>query len=78
VKSSKAIPESEGALSRNRYEVGDFVSTDQFTGRTPGGLPEGYGRESKDHRFQGGTIFNDATSGLIGLRIKCHLVPMRR
>ena len=30
VKRSTAIPENEGALSRNRYEVGDFVSTDQF------------------------------------------------
>ncbi len=75
VKGSKAIPESEGALSHNRYEVGDFLSTDQFICRTPSQLPEGYGRESKDHRFQGGTIFNDAV--LFGLRIKCHLVPMR-
>ena len=65
VKHSMAIPESEGALSHNRYEIGDFVSTDQFICRTPGRLPEGYGRESKDHRFQGGTIFNDAASGLI-------------
>ncbi len=45
--------------------LGDFVSTDQFICRTPGRLPEGYGRESKDRRFQGGTIYNDAASGLI-------------
>jgi hypothetical protein len=28
-------------------------------------LPEGYGLESNDRRFQGGTIYNDAASGLI-------------
>ncbi len=65
MKRSTAIPEREGALSHNRYEIGDFVSTDQFICRTPGQLPEGYGRESQDRRFQGETIFNDSTSGLI-------------
>ena len=47
------------------YEVGDFVSTDQFICKTPGRLPTGYGRESQDRCFQGGTIYNDAASGLI-------------
>ncbi len=28
-------------------------------------MPEGYGRESTDPRFQGGTIYNDVVSGLI-------------
>jgi hypothetical protein len=28
-------------------------------------LPTGYGRESKDPCFQGGTIYNDSASGLI-------------
>ena len=65
VKRSSVIPESEGALSRDRYEVGDFVSTDQFICKTPGRLPEGYGRESTDRRFRGGTIYNDAALGLI-------------
>ncbi len=45
--------------------MGDFVSTDQFSCRTPGWLPEGYGCESADRRFQGGTIYNNAASGLI-------------
>ena len=65
VKYTKADPQKEGALSRDWYEVGDFVSTDQFICRTPGHLPEGYGRESTDRRFHGGTIYNDAASGLI-------------
>jgi hypothetical protein len=65
VKHAKADPKKEGALSRDQYEVGDFVSTDQFICRTPGRLPEGYGRESTNRRFHGGTIYNDAASGLI-------------
>jgi hypothetical protein len=65
VKQTRDLPESEGALSHDRYEVGDFVSTDQFICRTPGQLPEGYGRDSTDRCFQSGTIYNDAASGLI-------------
>jgi hypothetical protein len=65
VKRTRDLPESEGALSHDQYEVGDFVSTDQFICRTPGHLPEGYGHESADPRFQGGTIYNNAASGLI-------------
>ncbi len=65
MKRSTTIPESEGALSCNRYEIGDFVSTNQFICRAPGQLPEGYDRESKGRHFQSGTIFNDAASGLI-------------
>jgi len=55
----------EGAITRDQYEVGDFVSTDQFICKTPGHLQTGYGRKSQDRRFQGGTIYNDAASGLI-------------
>jgi hypothetical protein len=41
------------------------VSTDQFVCRTPGRLPSGYGHEGCNGRFHGGTIYNDAASGLI-------------
>ncbi len=41
------------------------MSTDQFICRTPGQLPSGYGHEGHTGRFHGGTIYNDATSGLI-------------
>ncbi len=34
----------------------------------PGRLPTGYGRESQDCCFQGGTIYNDAASGLIWVK----------
>ncbi len=50
---------------RDQYNVCDFVSIDQFICMTPGCLLTGYGQESQDRCFQGGTIFNDAASGLI-------------
>jgi hypothetical protein len=65
VKKVQMSLDSEGAISRNRLEVGDFVSTDQFICRTPGWLPSGYGCEGCNGRFHDGTIYNDAASGLI-------------
>jgi hypothetical protein len=57
--------DSEGAISCNWLEVGDFVSTDQFVCRTPGRLPSSYGCEGCNGRFHSGTIYNNAASGLI-------------
>jgi hypothetical protein len=57
--------DSEGFISCNKLDIGDFVSTDQFVCRTPGRLPSGYGHEGTNSRFNGGPIYNDATSGLI-------------
>jgi hypothetical protein len=62
---SKAITEVEGAISKEKYEVGDFVSTDQYVIRTPGRLEEGYGREADSNCYHGGTIFRDAASKYI-------------
>ena len=42
------------------------MSTDQFVCRTPCRLPSGYGRSGR--RFNGGTIYNDASSGLIWVK----------
>ena len=61
----KAIAEKEGILAANEYMPGDFVSMDQFVVRTPGRLPTGFGREAKSNRYHGGTIFNDASTGII-------------
>jgi hypothetical protein len=55
----------EGSITRDQYNVGDFVSKDQFIGKMPRRLPTRYGRELHDCRFKGGTIFNDAASELI-------------
>ncbi len=48
----------------DQYKVGDIVSTDQFICKTPGRVPTGYGYESQNCHFQGGSIFNDDASGL--------------
>jgi hypothetical protein len=63
VKGVQSNLETEGAIRRNKLEVGVFVSTDQFICRTPSRLPTGYGRSGS--QFDGGTIYNDAASGLI-------------
>ena len=61
----KAVPEKMGILIRYKYEVGNFMSTDQFVCKTPGRLPSGFGRERYQNRFHGGTIYNDAASGIV-------------
>ena len=53
---TQPLEDREGAITRDQYEVGDFVSTDQFICKTPGRLPTGYGQESQDRHFQGSTI----------------------
>ena len=55
----------EGDLERDKYKVGDLLFTDQFFFVFPGELLEGYGRESNNDRYHGGTVFNDAVSGII-------------
>ncbi len=61
----KPVGDKKESLARDKTKMGDFVSTDQFICNTPGQLPSGYGRKAPDRRFQGGTIYNDAASGLI-------------
>ena len=41
------------------------MSTDQFVVKTPGRISSEFGRERQNNRFHGGTIYNDAASGLI-------------
>ncbi len=57
----------------DQYKVGDFVSTDLFICTTPGRVPTGYGHESQNRRFQGGSIFNDDASGLFWVKNKVSL-----
>ena len=65
VKTSKPIPSKTGILSRDKYEPGDMISTDQYVVKTPGRLLTGYGREALHNCFQGGTIYQDAASMLV-------------
>jgi hypothetical protein len=68
VSRTQLLEDREGAITRDQYNAGDFVTTDQFICKMPRCLPTGYGRESQDHHFQGGTIFNYAASGLIWVK----------
>ena len=61
----EAIKEKEAILAWEKYQAGDFVSTDQFVVKTPGQQLEGYGREGINNRYHGGTIFNNAATGII-------------
>jgi hypothetical protein len=61
----EALKEREAILAWDKYQAGDFVSMDQFVVKTPGRLLEGYGREGEANRYHGGTIFNDAATGII-------------
>ena len=60
----KLVPEKQGILSRDKYEPGYLISTDQFVVGTPSRLMSGYGHEAKTSRSNGGTIYNDAGSGV--------------
>jgi hypothetical protein len=65
---TRLLKDREGAITRDQYNVGDFFTMDQFICKMPRRLPTGYGCESQDCHFQGGTIFNDAASGLIWIK----------
>ncbi len=73
VRKSTTIPEKEAVLSRDRYEAGDFVSADQFVVNTPGRLLSGFGREDDRNKFHGGTIFQDAATGIIWIECQVSL-----
>ena len=62
---SKAIKDAEGAITRDKYQTGDFVSMDQYVVKNGDRLPAGYGREHESNEFHGGTLFRDAASKYI-------------
>ena len=74
VSKAKHIPYKEGIIAREKYEVGDFVSTDKFIVYTPGRLLNGYGYKCRHNFCYGGTIYNDAASGLIWVENQVSLV----
>ena len=65
VTTGKPVPSKVGILSRDKYEPGDAIHTDQFVVKTPGRLLKGYGREASHNCYSGGTIFQDAASNLV-------------
>ena len=56
----KATKSNAGAISRDKYVSGDFVSMDQYVVKELGRLPTGFGREADHSMFHGGTILCDA------------------
>ena len=67
------LAENEGELQCDKIEVGDFVSTDQLFCSIPGRLRTGYGRDSRDSNYRGGTIYNAAASNFIWVENKVYL-----
>ena len=65
VKTSTPVPGKTGILSRDKYEPGDMISTDQYVVKTPGRLEKGYGKEQHTNCYHGGTIYQDAASNLV-------------
>ena len=65
VKTSKLLASKTGNLSRDCYEPGDQINTDQFNVQTPGRLCSGYGRDAPENSYHGGTIFQDSASNLV-------------
>ena len=61
----RPLPDKQGALTRYKYEVGYFVSTDTFICKTSSRLPTGYVRYSSDQIFQGSKIYNDVAQCLV-------------
>jgi hypothetical protein len=70
VKVSKTIAATEGILKRDCYEPGDMVSSDQFNVHTSGRKLDGYGRESAETGYHGGTVYIDAASGLVRVEMQ--------
>ena len=79
VTKSKAISDQEGALSRDKYCTGDFVSMDQYVVKTPGRLPTGYGKEAGHNMFHGGILFSGMLlQSIFMLKIRFLLLLVRQ
>ena len=68
------LPNKDLLLKTNHLNPGDCVSLDQYQSSIPGRLEHTYGKEKKDERYTGGTIFVDHASGLMYLQ---HQVSLR-
>jgi hypothetical protein len=56
------------AIRQGDLQPGDCISIDQYISALPGRLPHTKGKESKDERYNGGTMFVDHASGLLYLQ----------
>jgi hypothetical protein len=58
-------PAKEMSLRSNDLQPGDQVSIDQYVSPVGGRLPHTKGKEKRDEKYNGGTIFVDHASGFI-------------
>ena len=70
VKQSKAIAEKAGMLSRDCYEPGDMVSSDQFNVHTAGRKLHSNGQALAKNGFRGGAVYIDAAFGLVHVEMQ--------
>ena len=63
----------EGALSKDNIQPGDKVSCDHYMSTTRGRLPHTHGKESKEKKLVGGTIFVDHATNYIFSNHQNHL-----
>ena len=70
---SKAISKVEGAISKEQYQMNDFMSTDQYVFLTPGRLEEGCGHEADSNMYHGGTFFMTLHPNISMSRTRFHL-----
>ena len=61
-------------LKENNLKPGDRVSIDQYISAVPGRLPHTKGKESKNDKFVGGTLFVDHATGFVFV---AHQVSLR-
>ena len=64
---TKNKPEREMAIRRKAMKPGDLISGDQYVCKTPGRLPNTFGKERPSEQYHGGTIFVDAFSSYVHL-----------
>jgi hypothetical protein len=67
------LEERDMILKRDTTEPGDCVSMDQYVSTVLGRLPNTKGKEKKDEKFNGGTIFVDHATGYVYLTYQVSL-----
>jgi hypothetical protein len=65
---SKKNPEKEMSLKVDDLQPGDRVSVDQYMSSVPGRLPHTHGKEKKEDKYTGGTLFINHATGYMFLR----------
>ena len=72
-KKNNIVPVKEVILSRNKYKPVYLVSAYQFLVNTPGQFTTGYGLYYSSSFFHGGTLYNDAVTGIVWVENQLYL-----